>query len=147
MEYKQMQLILEPTSIEELLDLKVDEETLSDAMLMNWDITGTLVGENEYWTILKELDYPLFWDDISVDHDTYKGVDYRSLIIKIKDRFFAYNYTSSAYDMECWDWREVKPVQVVKHMVKYIDKRDNKSPLFEVEYDPHYAELFERKRK
>lgn len=146
MKYKQMQLILEPMSIEELLNLDVDEETLSEAMLMNWNINGTLLGENESWSILQELDHPLFWDDISIDHDTYKGVDYRSLIIKIKDRFFAYNYTSSIYDNECWDWREVKPVQVIKYTVEYIDKEDNKSPLFKAEYDPHYTELFERKK-
>lgn len=144
MKYKQMQLILEPTSIEELLNLDVDEETLSEAMLMNWDINGTLLGENESWSILQELDHPLFWDDISIDHDTYKGVDYRSLIIKIKDRFFAYNYTSTAYDTECWDWREVKPVQVIKYTVEYIDKED--STLFKTECDLHYTELFERKK-
>lgn len=146
MKYKQMQLILEPTSIEELLNLEADEETLGEAMLMNWDINGTLLGENESWSILQELDRPFFWDDISIDHDTYKGVDYRSLIIKIKDRFFTYNYTSTAYDNECWDWREVKPVQVIKYTVEYIDKEDNKSPLFKAEYDPHYTKLFERKK-
>lgn len=146
MKYKQMQLILEPMSIEELLSQNIDDETLGEAMLMNWDTLGTLTSKDESWSILQELDYPLFWDDISVDHDTYKGIDYRSLIIKIKDRFFAYNYTSSAYDNECWDWREVKPVQVIKYTVEYIDKEDNKSPLFKAEYDPHYTELFERKK-
>ena len=140
-----MQLILEPTPLEELLNLDLDEETLSDAMLMNWDVTGNLLGKNESWILLQELDPAFLWDDISIEHDTYKGVDYRSLIIKIKDRFFAYNYTSSAYDWECWDWREVKPIQVVKYTVEYIDKEDDKSPLFKAEYDPQYKKLFEKK--
>lgn len=120
MDYQQMQLILEPTSIEELFRIKADNETLANAMLMNWEKLGSLITEDDYWHCLTELPDEFIVCDEMYDYYSYKGIEYRQLIIKIKDRFFAYYYNCSAYGDDCYEWNEVIPKEVIIHKTDWI---------------------------
>lgn len=117
MKYKQQKLILEPTSIEELCNENADNNTLAEAMLLNWDVLGSLITSDDYWRCLTELSEFIVSNE-TIDFDAYKGIEYKELIIKIKNRYFAYYYSSSIYDDECYEWREVKPeVRIIKKIV------------------------------
>ena len=88
MKFKQMQLILGSTSIEDLYYCKgVDNDTLAQAMLINWEDHGSLVGKDESWQLLRELDENFIFADVLADYDSYKGREFRTLVIKIEDRF------------------------------------------------------------
>lgn len=140
--YKQMQMILEPTAIEDLLNQDADYDTLADAMLMNWETFGQLQKDDESWSILCELPSEFIFDNVLNDHNSYKGVDYRSLIIKIRDRFFSYDYSTTIYDDDCWDWDEVYPVGRIHYEVKYVSKDSAKSDKQDILVDKQYQELF-----
>lgn len=143
--YRQIQLILEPASIEDLLSQDADYDMLADAMLMNWETFGHLHRNDESWSILRELPYDFIFDNVLNGHDSYKGVDYRSLIIKIRDRFFSYDYSTSIYDDYCWDWDEVYPVGVIHYEVTYVSKDSAKSDEQNILVDRRYQELFGEK--
>lgn len=139
MKYKQLQLILEPTSIEELIEENTDNETLAEAMLFNWDHIGSLITEDDHWRCLFEL--PEFkWDNISTEFNSYKGCEYRLLILKIKNRYFSYSYVSSMYDDDLLDWEEVYPIPCINYSVDYVNKNENKSKIINI--SPHYTELY-----
>lgn len=113
MRYKQLELILEPTSIEFLFEQDADNETLEEAMLLNWEKLGSLITEEDYWGCLFELPKEFIVNDEMYDYYSYKGIEYRQLVIKIRNRYFAYYYSSSAYDNECYEWTEVRPQEEV----------------------------------
>ena len=140
--YKQMQMILEPTAIEDLLNQDADYDMLADAMLINWETFGHLHRDDESWSILRELPSEFIFDNVLNDHDSYKGVDYRSLIIKIRNRFFSYDYSTSIYDDDCWDWDEVYPIGIIHYEVKYVSKDSVKSDEKNILVDKQYQELF-----
>ena len=142
MKFKQMQLILGPVSIEKLYSDEVNDDVLAEAMLLNWEDHGSLVGDNESWRLLMELDSNFIFDDILQEYDI-KGYAYRTLIIKIKDRYFAYHYTDTAYDTECYNWEEVKPIPHIKYEVDYIPI--NKTTLSFLDVTDNYTKLFDKK--
>ena len=143
--YRQIELIVAPTAIEDLLNQDADYDLLADAMLLNWETFESLQRSDESWSILRELPDDFIFDDILNDHNAYKGIDYRSLIIKVRDRFFSYNYSTSIYDDECWDWNEVYPVGVIHYEVKYVSKDSAKSDRQDILVDKQYQELFGEK--
>jgi len=144
MKFEQMQLILEPISIEKLYySDKVDDDTLAEAMLLNWEDHGSLVGDDESWRLLTELGNNFIFDDVLDEYDTYKSCAYRTLIIKVKDRYFAYYYTDNCYDSECYDWEEVKPIPFVKYEVNYIPI--NKEVVLFCDATDSYTKLFDKK--
>ena len=139
MKYKQLQMILEPTSIEKLLEEDVDNETLAEAMLFNWDHIGSLITEDDDWKCLFELS-EFKWDDISTEFDSYKGREYRLLILKIKNRYFSYSYVSSMYDNDLLNWEEVHPIPYINYSVDYVDKNESKNKIINV--SPLYIKLY-----
>lgn len=146
--YKQMQMILEPTAIEDLLNQDANYDTLADAMLINWETFGQLHRNDESWSILRELPSEFIFDDFLNDYDDYKSVGYRSLIIKIRDRFFSYYYNTSIFDAECYDWKEVYPVGTIHYKVNYVPKDSTKSngqDILNMLVDEQYEELFLKK--
>lgn len=144
MKFTQMQLILGSTSIEDLYYSKsADNDTLAQAMLINWEDHGSLVGEDESWQLLRELDENFIFADILVNCDSYKGREFRTLVIKIEDRFFAYYYTNNSFDSDCYDWEEVKPIPSICYSVKYVPMDSNDLCICEETTD--YAELYEVK--
>ena len=115
MKYQQTKLILEPTSIEELYQENADNETLAQAMLLNWECRGSLIIDHDYWRCLTELPKEFIVSDEMIDFNSYKGIEYRELVIKIENRYFAYYYSSSNYDADCYDWKEVIPyTEIIK---------------------------------
>lgn len=121
MKFTQMQLILGSTSIEDLYYSKdADNDTLAQAMLTNWEDHGSLVGEDESWQLLRELDENFIFADVLADYDSYKGREFRTLVIKIGDRYFAYHYTNSSFDSDCYNWEEVKPIPLNSYSLKYV---------------------------
>lgn len=121
MKFTQTRLILGPTSIEDLnYSEDADNDTIAQAMLINWEDHGSLVGEGESWKSLKGLDEDLIFADALIDYDSYRECEFRALIIKIEDRFFAYYYTSRFLDRECYHWEEVKPIPSICYDVKYV---------------------------
>lgn len=143
MQYKQLQLILEPTSIEELYRQDADNETLAETMLLNWELTGSLLSEEDYWRCLIELPEYFIFDNHITDFDTYKGIFWYELIIKVKNRYFAYYYCESMYDSDILNWKEVYPYPIIKYEIGYSkEKRKNTKNI----YNKHFKELFERKK-
>ena len=119
MKYKQTQMILGPTYIEDLFAQNVDFETIANAMLLNWEAFGNLVHEDESWRLLQELPNEFYFDNMLDEYDSYKGIAFRTLIIKVKDRFFAYHYSSSPYEDELEGCEEVKPYAKIEYNVDY----------------------------
>ena len=142
MKYKQMQMILEPTSIEKLFEEKVDDETLEETMLLNWESTGSPVANDDYWRCIFELPEKFLFDERLTEFDTYKGIAYKEVILKLKNRYFACQFWESAYDCDMIDdWEEVKPIPETEYKVTYvpIDSPQTKTS----SYYGHYKELFE----
>ena len=133
MKYKQMQMILEPTSIEKLYAEDADDDTLAEAMLFNWDHIGSLITEDDYWRCLFELSKDFLFDDVLNEYDNYKGWERRSLIIKVKNRYFCYNYISGRYDDDLYDCEEVYPVPCISYTVRYVNLNDPG----EITYNPN----------
>lgn len=125
MKNEQLRFILEPTSIESLIGENADVETLADAMLLNWEKEGSLLY-NDYWRIVFEL-HEFYWDDILIDADYYKNIQYRQRILKIRDRYFAYNYSEGYFDVEGEDFVEVKPIPRVSYEVDYVGLNDTRT--------------------
>ena len=145
MEFKQMELVLGPTSIENLYySQDADNETLADAMLLNWEDHGSLVDKDESWNLLRELPQDFILDDFLDEYDQWKGVAHRALIIQVHNRFFAYYYTASDWDSECYTWEEVKPVPVVKYDVVYAPKGGYTQSVIKSE---SYIKLFNQTKK
>lgn len=143
MKFTQTQLILEPTSIEDLYSKNADNDILAEAMLLNWEDHGSLVGNDESWKLLMELENNFIFDDIVREYDVYRGYAYRTLIIKIKDRYFAYYYTDTAYDEECYEWEEVKPIPFIRYEVDYVSINAAISSLQDT--TDNYTKLFDKK--
>jgi hypothetical protein len=135
-------LILGSTSSEDLYYSKeADKDTLAQAMLTNWEDHGSLVGEDESWQLLRELDENFIFADGLEDYDSYKGREFRILVIKIGDRYFAYHYTNSSFDSDCYSWEEVKPIPVNSYKLKYVPID---SPLIcDCEITEDYIKLYE----
>ena len=142
MKFKQMQLILGSTSIEDLYYSKdADKDTLAQAMLANWKDHGSLVGEDESWRSLRELDEDFIFADVLTEYDSYKGREFRTLVIKIEDRFFAYHYTNNSFDSDCYSWEEVKPIPSFGYSVKYVPIDSHQ--LCDCEKTEDYIKLYE----
>ncbi len=142
MKFKQMQLILGSTSIEDLYYSKdADKDTLAQAMLTNWEDHGSLVGKDESWQLLRELNEDFIFADVLENYDSYREREFRTLIIKIGDRFFAYRYTNSSFDSDCYDWEEVKPIPSVCYSVKYVPMDNHQICVCEETED--YIKLYE----
>lgn len=144
--YRQMQLIVAPTAIEDLLNQDADYDLLADAMLLNWETFESLQRSDESWNILRELPDEFIFDDILNDHNAYKGIDYRSLIIKVRDRFFSYNYSTSIYDDECWDWQEVYPTPKLCYIVTYSKKQVPSTSILKPEYSDSFKKFVKWKK-
>lgn len=128
MKFTQMQLILGSTSIEDLYYSKdTDNDTLAEAMLANWEDHSSLVGIDESWSLLTELNDDFILDDFLNEYDSFKAYAHRTLILKVRDRYFAYYYTSTPYDQECYDWKEVKPIPMISYDIEYIPVNSNKT--------------------
>lgn len=141
MKFKQLELILGPTSIEDLYYSQcVDDDTLAEAMLRNWDDHGSLVGKDESWTLLNELSDNFIIDDVLNEYNSYKSTAYRTLVIKVKNRYFAYYYTENPYDNDCYEWEEVKPIPTVSYEVRYVSPNSGRTHF--VEKSDAYSRIF-----
>ena len=148
--FKQLQLVLNPTPIVELLEMDLDKETLAEALLMNFDETGSIFleeDESENFEILQEDLSDFHWDEVILYYDTYKSYERCAIILKIKDRYFSCTYDSSPYGVEFYgECEEVLPVAVINHEVDYEPIDKVKTFLSET-YSKHYKELFENNKK
>ena len=101
-------------SIQKLLENEASKEEIATAMLKNYeDHLNILSDEDEPLEVFDTIDESFLIADICHEYDLYYSWSNRSIILKINDSYFSWDYWMDARygDWDCYGCKKVVPVK------------------------------------
>lgn len=104
-------------SIQKLIDNEASKKEITTAMLKNYEDHSDIFSiKDEPLEVFDTIDKSFLIADICTDYDLYKSWADRSIILKINDSYFSWNYGMDARYGD-WDFYECKKVIPVKKTI------------------------------